>query len=302
MLLNRFHHLWFFAYLPMKIGLLCSIIRKEEKLLIEELRGRGVNLEILDDRKLVLSLNSKHLDFDVVLERSVNHSRSLYILKVLNDWGIKTVNSYPVVEICGNKILTTSFLTHHKIPTPKTVLAFTPDSALKAIEEIGYPVVLKPAVGSWGRLLSKVNDREAAESILEHKAILGSYQHSIFYIQEYVPKLGRDIRSFVIGDQTICAIYRYSSHWITNTARGGKAENCPVTNEIDNMSKAAALAVGGGVLAVDLFETSRGLLVNEVNHTMEFRNSIHTTGVNIPAKIVDYLLELPKIEGSVDKK
>lgn len=286
----------------MKIGLLCSIIRKEEKLLIEELRGRGVNLEILDDRKLVLSLNSKHLDFDVVLERSMNHSRGLYILKVLNDWGIKTVNSYPVVEICGNKILTTSFLTNHKIPTPKTVLAFTPDSALKAIEEIGYPVVLKPAVGSWGRLLSKVNDREAAEAILEHKAILGSYQHSIFYIQEYVPKLGRDIRSFVIGDQTICAIYRYSSHWITNTARGGKAENCPVTNELDNISKAAALAVGGGVLAVDLFETSRGLLVNEVNHTMEFRNSIHTTGINIPAKIVDYLLELPKIEGSAEKK
>ena len=295
---NQFHHLWFFYVFAMKIGLLCSIIRKEEKLLIAELREREVDLEILDDRDVILSLNSKNLEFDVVLERSLNHSRALYILKVLNDWGIRTVNSYPVVEICGNKILTTSFLTNHKIPSPKTVLAFTPDSALKAIEEIGYPVVLKPAVGSWGRLLSKVNDREAAEALLEHKAILGSYQHSIFYIQEYVPKLGRDIRSFVIGNQTICAIYRYSSHWITNTARGGKAENCPVTKEIDDISKAAAQAVGGGVLAVDLFETNRGLLVNEVNHTMEFRNSIQTTGVNIPAKIVDYLLDLPLIEQS----
>ncbi len=274
----------------MKVGLLCSILRKEEKLLLEEFRSRGVAPEIVDDRELIFRLDSSHLDFDVVLERSVNHSRALYSLKVLNDWGILTVNSYPVAETCGNKFLTSSALLRNRIPTPRTVMAFTPKSALKAIEELGYPVVLKPAVGSWGRLLSKINDREAAEAVLEHKDILGSYQHSVFYIQEYVPKSGRDIRSFVVGDETICAIYRYSSHWITNTARGGRAENCPVTPEIDRLSQAAARAVGGGVLAVDLFESESGFQVNEVNYTMEFRNSIHTTGVDIPARIVDYVL------------
>lgn len=280
----------------MKIGLLSSILRREEKLLVDELRERGINLEIVDDRDLILRLNAKGLDFDVVLERCVNHSRALYVLKTLNDWGIKTVNSYKVAEICGNKFLTTNSLIRHRVPTPRTVLAFTPKSALKAIEEIGYPVVLKPVVGSWGRLLSKINDKEAAETVLEHKAILGSYQHSIFYIQEYIPKSGRDIRSFVIGDETICAIYRYSSHWITNTARGGRAENCLVTSEIDSISRAAARAVGGGVLAVDLFESDSGLQVNEVNYTMEFRNSIQTTGVNIPAKIVDYVLSIAAME------
>lgn len=275
----------------MKIGLLCSILRKEEKLLLEEFRRRGVAPEIVDDRELVFRLDSRHLDFDVVLERSVNHSRALYSLKVLNDWGIRTVNRYPVAETCGNKFLTTSALLRDRIPTPRTVMAFTPKSALKAIEELGYPVVLKPAVGSWGRLLSKINDREAAEAVLEHKDVLGSYQHSVFYIQEYVPKSGRDIRSFVVGDETICAIYRYASHWITNTARGGRAENCPVTPEIDRLSQASARAVGGGVLAVDLFESEAGFQVNEVNYTMEFRNSIHTTGVDIPARIVDYVLQ-----------
>lgn len=275
----------------MKVGLLCSILRKEEKLLLGEFRRRGIAPEIVDDRELVFRLDSRHLDFDVVLERSVNHSRALYSLKVLNDWGIRTVNRYPVAEICGNKFLTTSALLRNRIPTPRTVMAFTPRSALKAIEELGYPVVLKPAVGSWGRLLSKINDREAAEAVLEHKDILGSYQHSVFYIQEYVPKSGRDIRSFVVGGETICAIYRYSSHWITNTARGGRAENCPVTPEIDRLSQAAARAVGGGVLAVDLFESESGFQVNEVNYTMEFRNSIHTTGVDIPSGIVDYVLK-----------
>jgi [lysine-biosynthesis-protein LysW]--L-2-aminoadipate ligase len=278
----------------MKIGLLCSIVRKEEKLLIEELRKRGLQFDILDDRELIFRLNGKHIDFDVVLERCVNHSRALYALKVLNDWGIPTVNRFDVADVCGNKFLTTNALIHDGVPSPKTMLAFTPESALRAIEELGYPVVLKPAVGSWGRLLSKINDREAAEAILEHKEVLGSYHHSIFYIQEYVPKAGRDIRSFVVGDETICAIYRYSSHWITNTARGGRAENCPVTDELNRLSLSAARAVGGGVIAIDLFESSRGLLVNEVNYTMEFRNSIGTTGVNIPAKVIDYVVQTAK--------
>jgi [lysine-biosynthesis-protein LysW]---L-2-aminoadipate ligase len=282
----------------LKIGLLCSIIRKEEKLLLEELRNRGLDFQILDDRELVLRLNERQLDFDVVLERCVNHSRALYALKVLNDWGIQTVNRFEVADVCGNKFLTTSALIKARVPSPKTMLAFTPESALRAIEKLGYPVVLKPAVGSWGRLLSKVNDREAAEAILEHKEVLGSYHHSIFYIQEYIPKAGRDIRSFVVGNETICAIYRYSSHWITNTARGGRAENCPVTDELDRLSVNAAKAVGGGIVAIDLFESERGLLVNEVNYTMEFRNSIERTGVNIPAKIIDYVIEAGQLSAS----
>ena len=150
--------------------------------------------------------------------------------------------------------------------------------------------MLKPAVGSWGRLLSKVNDRESAEAILEHKALLGSYHHSIFYIQKFVEKKGRDIRSFVVGDECIAAIYRSSDHWITNTARGASAAGCEVTTKIANISLAAANAVGGGILAVDLFENDGEFSVNEVNYTMEFRNSIETTGVNIPARVVDFTL------------
>jgi [lysine-biosynthesis-protein LysW]--L-2-aminoadipate ligase len=150
--------------------------------------------------------------------------------------------------------------------------------------------VLKPAVGSWGRLLSKINDRDAAETILEHKTVLGSYHHSIFFIQQYIEKKGRDIRAFVVGDTCIAAIYRSSDHWITNTARGARASNCPVTPDLAEICVNAARAVGGGVLAIDLFESEHGLLVNEVNYTMEFRNSIDTTGVNIPDKVIDYVL------------
>ncbi len=282
-----------------KVGILLSRARVEEKLLIQELERRGVDYDMIDDRRVVFDIQQNGWQqYDVIVERCISHSRALYALLLLRDWGVPTVNSYEVASICGNKLQTTSALVRAGVPTPVTKVAFTPESALGAIEKMGYPVVLKPGVGSWGRLLSKINDREAAETVLEHKQILGSYHHSIYYIQEYVEKPGRDIRAFVVGDETICAIYRASPHWITNTAQGGAASNCPVTPELNELCLAGARAVGGGVVALDVFEDpNRGLLVNEINYTMEFRNSIDTTGVNIPAKVVDYILDVARGNG-----
>ena len=277
----------------MRVGVLLSRVRVEEKLLFAELDRRGVAWERIDDPELVLRLDQPLDGYDVILERSINHTRALHALRIFNEWGIPTVNTYAVAEVCGNKLLTSTALVRDGVPTPQTAVAFTPESALAAIERLGYPVILKPPIGSWGRLLAKVNDRDAAEALLEHKEILGSFHHSTYYIQQCVEKPGRDIRAFVVGDETICAIYRYSQHWITNTARGGRADNCPVTPELHAVCQAAARAVGGGVLAIDLIEDGRGgYLVIEVNYTMEFRNSIAPTGVDIPARIVDFTLQV----------
>jgi [lysine-biosynthesis-protein LysW]--L-2-aminoadipate ligase len=277
----------------MKVGFLHSILRKEEKYLLEEFRRRpGVQLDKIDDRQQFFDLHQNRFDYDVIIERCVNHSRALHALQIFNDHGIRTVNTARVAEVCGSKFLTTQALVKAGIPTPECYLAFTTESALEAMDRLGYPCVIKPTTGSWGRLISKVNDRDAAEAILEHKQILGTYHHSIFYIQKYVEKPGRDIRSFVTGEECIAAIYRSSDHWITNTSRGAKTMNCPVTRALHDISIRAAGAVGGGVLALDIFETDEGYLVNEVNYTMEFRNSIDVTGVNIPAKVVDYVLEV----------
>src|SRR6267143_1439901 len=249
----------------MRIGILCSRIRVEEKLLFEAFEHRRLSFDRIDDREVVFNLQQPSLPYDVALT-------------------------------CGDKINTSTALAAAGVPSPRTLVAFTPESALRAIETLGYPVVLKPAIGSWGRLLAKISDRDAAEALLEHKETLGSYQHAIFYIQEYVDKPARDIRSFVVGDETIGAIFRESDHWITNTARGGRARHCPLTPEIDRLSRAAARAVGGGVLAIDILEHAGGLLVSEVNYTMEFRNSIETTGVDIPGRIVDYVLRVGELE------
>lgn len=281
----------------MKIGLLHSLIRKDEKFLIDEFnKHKDVELVMIDDREIAFNLGKDHFEVDVVVERCINHSRALHALKLFEAAGVKCVNSSKVATTCGDKLLTSVALEEYKVPQPEVRVAFTEESAIRTIEEMGYPVVLKPAVGSWGRLLSKINDRDAAESILEHKTVLGSYHHSIFYIQKYVEKKGRDIRSFVVDDKCIAAIYRTSPHWITNTARGGVATNCKITDEIADLSVRAAKAVGGGIVAIDLFETEQGLLVNEVNYTMEYKNSITTTGVNIPEHMVNYVLKVARGE------
>ena len=277
----------------MNIGFLYSLLRKDERFLQEEFRARHIEPIMIDDRELSFNLDSS-FDFDIVFERSISFSRGLEIIRIFESLGLTCINSFQTADTCGNKIATTLALSKASVPQPDVKFAFTEESALKAIEELGYPCVLKPPVGSWGRLLAKINDRDAAEAVLEHKATLGSYQHSLFYIQEYVEKKGRDIRAFVVGDECVAAIYRSSPHWITNTARGGQASNCPITDEIAELSLKSAEAVGGGIVALDIFESERGLIVNEVNHTMEFKNSIETTGVNIPGKMVEYVIEQAK--------
>lgn len=277
----------------MKLGILLSRIRVEEKWLLASLDSKGVNYERIDDGDIHFCIDEpgRWRDFDVILERSISYARGLYATQILNAWGIPTVNMSQVASICGDKLATSNALAQAGIPQPRIKVAFSTASALEAIEEMGYPVVLKPVVGSWGRLLSRINDRDAAETILEHKETLGSYQHSVIYIQEYIDKPGRDIRAMVVGNQTVCAMYRTSPHWITNTARGGQGEVCPVTPELNNLCVAAAQAVGGGVLAVDVFEDEhRGYLVNEINHTMEFHTLAPLTGVDVAGLMVEYAI------------
>jgi [lysine-biosynthesis-protein LysW]--L-2-aminoadipate ligase len=276
-----------------KIAVLLSRVRVEEKWLFEALDQRRVSYDRIDDREAVFNLADPGpwRQYAVVLERCLSFGRGLYATQVLNRWGIPTVNRAEVAATCGDKLVTTAALQAAGVPQPRARLAFTPEAALEAIEAMGYPVVLKPVIGSWGRLVARANDRQAAEAILEHREVLGSYQHQIYYIQQYIEKPGRDIRAFVVGDETVAAIYRNSPHWITNTARGAAAENCPVTPELNALCLAAALAVGSGVLAMDVLEDpERGLLVNEINHTMEFHSSVSATGVDIAGKIIDYTL------------
>ncbi|HET6594625.1 MAG TPA: lysine biosynthesis protein LysX [Anaerolineales bacterium] len=280
-----------------KFGVIYSRVRVEEKWIFSALEKRGIDYDRLDDRAIHFELDhpARWQQYDIVLERSLSYNSGLYVLRLLNAFGVPTVNTAAVAEVCGDKLMTSAALARAGVPQPRSAAAFSPESALEAIEAFGYPVVLKPVVGSWGRLLAKINDRDAAEAVLEHKSTLGSAQHSIFYMQEYIEKPGRDIRAVVIGDRVLTAMYRKSKHWITNTARGGEGELCPITPDIEELCLRAAKSVGGGVLAVDLVEhPEKGLVVNEINHTMEFHTMQPVSAIDIAGEIVEYAVSVAR--------
>jgi len=297
-----------------RVGMVYSRLRNDEKMLLEAAHRKGVELVPLFDDEVVLDIHSRPWDVDVVLERSISFYRGLYVLKFLAAHGTPSVNTYEVASRCGDKAETSLLLAKAGVRTPKTRVAFTPEAALRACRELGYPAVLKPTMGSWARLLAKVDNDEQADMVLEHKEALGNPLQQIYYVQEYVKKpeasgaVGahaiagiqhaggshRDIRAFVVGDETIAAIHRNSPHWITNTAKGGKASNFPVTEDFHDFCQRAAAAVGGGVLALDIMETADGYTCHEVNHTMEFKNSVAPTGVDIPGKVLDYCVAQAK--------
>ncbi|GIW73953.1 MAG: lysine biosynthesis enzyme LysX [Phycisphaerales bacterium] len=292
----------------MRIAMLHTRIRVEERLLLDELERRGVCVELLHADEAVLELSrpgglalGRLAGVSVLLDRCLSHSKALAVVRAFESASVLTVNRSSVTRVCGDKLLTTLALADAGVPTPRTMAAFSMQGALAAAESLGYPVVLKPCIGSWGRMVGRLHDRDGLEAVLEHKFVLGGPQHQVVYLQEYVDKPGRDVRAFVVGGRTIAAIARHSGHWITNTARGGRAEGLPVCAALDAICQRAARAVGGdeaSMLAIDLLECPRrGLLVCEVNSTMEFRNSIETTGVDIPARIADGLICLAQARG-----
>jgi [lysine-biosynthesis-protein LysW]--L-2-aminoadipate ligase len=277
---------------PLRLGVLVSYLRPEEKLILQAARDRGLDVKPVFDRDLVLDFARPDaaeagLHFDVVLDRCVVHSRAAYALRVMERWGIPTLNRSAATTVCDDKALCSLALEAAGVPTPRTLLAFSVDSAIEACEQVGYPAVLKPVTGSWGRLLAKVNGPEQARAILDQKTELGSYEHSIFYVQQFVEKPGRDIRVYVVGERVLAASYRTSEHWITNAARGAVSSACPITPEIEELAWRACISVGARLAGVDLIETPDGLKVVEVNTGGEFKGLMSTTDVDIAGEIVE---------------
>lgn len=276
----------------MRVGLLYSRIRRDEKLLLSELRARDhdvVKIDVRDERFGIHSTPSILDDVDIVVDRCLSTSRSLYVTKFCSAYGIPVVNSPTTAETCADKVKNSLALAEAGIPTPDTEVAFTTDAALESIESFGYPCVLKPVIGSWGRLMAKIESRSAAEAILEHKATLGHYEHKVFYIQEYVEKGGRDIRIVAIDGEPIAGMVRSSEHWLTNAAKGAETAPFEPDEEALALVERASDAVGGGLLGIDLMETQDGYTVHEVNHTVEYKALNDTTDVDVPAVVVDWL-------------
>jgi [lysine-biosynthesis-protein LysW]--L-2-aminoadipate ligase len=283
-----------------EVSIVCDKVRFEEKALYEKTQSKGIKSKIVDAKTITIDTYSKNNDFplgDVILQRSVSYYRGLYLTACLEFLGFKVINRFEVGQICGNKLITSIKLAENKIPSPKTQFAFSAESGLESIKKTGFPLVLKPIVGSWGRGIYPLRDLETASMIIEMREEDNSPLSRIYYIQEMVDRPPRDIRCIVIGDQVVTAIYRYSSQseWRTNVARGGKVELAPITKEIEDLALRAAKAVGGGILGVDMMEDKNyGLVVHEINNTVEFRGAATVSKIDIPSEMINYAVKLSR--------
>ncbi|HEX6067755.1 MAG TPA: lysine biosynthesis protein LysX [Nitrososphaera sp.] len=275
-------------------------VRFEEKALYDKALEKGVKAQMVDAKGVTVGTESKKSDFslgDVIMQRSVSHYRGLYLTACLEFLDFPVINKFSTAEICGNKLVTSLALAKSNIPTPKTQLAFSAETAIEMIRKTGLPLVLKPIVGSWGRGVFPLRDEETANMIVEMREENDSPLSRIYYIQEMVDRPPRDVRCIVVGDQVVTAIYRYSGEgeWRTNVARGGKAELAPITKELEDLALRAAKAVGGGIVGVDLMEDkTRGLVVHEVNNTVEFRGAATVSVNDIPGAMIDYAVSVAK--------
>ena len=276
------------------ITALYDTIRLEEKLLIESAKKNDINLEMVDCKKLFVDLNDKKNFDGPVLQRCVSYYRNLHSTAAIEGQGTKVVNCLNTGIFAGNKLFTHMLLQKAGVPTPDATVAFSKDSALEALDKNGFPKIIKPTVGSWGRMVSKINDMDSAEGIIDGREVMYPI-HQVHFLEEFVERPPRDIRVIVIGDNVAAAIYRNSGdgNWKTNTHLGGSAETCEITNELEDICIKAKDTVHGDIVGIDLMESNeKGMVVHEINNTTEFRNVVRVTGVDIPKLMLEYVKEL----------
>ncbi len=278
-----------------KVCIVFDRLRAEEKMLQKEASELGHDALMLDAKITQINTDSKKEDFDlgdVVLERCVSYFRGLHFTASLEFLDIPVLNKFEVANICGNKMFMTLLLKKNNIPTPKTYFSFSSQSAAENLEKVGFPLVIKPVIGSWGRGVMPLKDKDTMEAVFEIREITDSPHDRIYYLQELIKRPPRDIRVITVGDEPIAAMYRKSSGGFkTNIALGADPELCEITKEMEDMAVKASKAMGGGILGIDMMEDDeRGLVVHEVNNTVEFKGLARVAQRNIPKEMVEYAL------------
>lgn len=279
-----------------EITVLYDTIRWEEKALLEAGKKKNVNIQMLDCKRLSLDLDKKADDYGTVLQRCVSYYRNVHSTAALEGLGVNVINCLNTGIFAGNKLYSHMLLKKHGVQTPLASVSFSKDAALDRLSKNGYPKIIKPTVGSWGRMVSKINDNDSAEGIIDSREKMYPI-YQIHYLEEFVQRPPRDIRAIVVGDKVVAAIYRYSGNgsWKTNMALGGVAEECKVSNEMEDICIKAKNAVQGQIVGVDLMESKdKGLVVHEVNNTTEYKNTVRVCNVDIPSLMIDYALSASK--------
>jgi len=269
-------------------------------LLTEELNKRGYEVQYFIPSTIKVKVNIskfeevfEDLEPKRVLVRGfgANVTQKIFfrldILRAIEEYGVRLINSRESLELASDKFLTSILLEKFNIPTPKTIICEDPHDALQMYEELGRDVIIKPLFGSKGIGISRLNDRGFAENVI---ISLGQL-NEVFYLQEFIEHYNRDIRILVIGNKAIAGMYRISDNWKTNIYAGARMESIELTKELKSLAVKSAKAVKTEIAGVDIIESENGHYVLEVNSIPGFTALQKVTDFNIPEKIISYFLE-----------
>ena len=229
--------------------------------------------------------------FDAVLLRIIPKGSleqiifRLDVLHRLERLGVRVLNAPGVIERTVDKFYTSALLEEAGLETPRVVVAERLDDAMAAFQTMG-DVMVKPLFGSNGRGIVRVSDEEIAYRVFRALEL----ERAVYYLQQALPHEGRDLRVFVVGTRVVAAIWRSADTWRTNLARGGRAEKAELRPAWEDLSLAAARAVGAEYAGVDLLPTATGQLhIVEVNGIPGWRGLQEATTVDVAGVIVEHL-------------
>ncbi|KPV47190.1 MULTISPECIES: RimK family alpha-L-glutamate ligase [Acidiplasma] len=271
------------------ISIIYDYINWEEKQIIKKLQEENIEYNIINAKDEPLNITGKNSKIgDVAFIRCVSHRRSLYYSAILENQGIRTINSFNIFNITGNKIITSAYLYKNNIPTPESTVSFSKDAAIGVCNSYGYPVVFKPASGSWGRMVSLIKNDNMAETIFSMNDMVN--ESGVYYIQRYVERPPRDIRAILINHDISAAVYRYSNDgWKTNLYLGGKVEKAALSDYDREIIIKASEIFDAGVIGIDAMESPDGIKIHEINGRVEFKGASRVYGDKIINDVVNFL-------------
>ncbi len=271
------------------VELMIDVPRLEEKLILDEVKKSGLTLKLTNVKYAPLSWRDKPATISLI--RTISMLRAAYSASIREAAGIKTINSLKAILIAGDKILTLGKLWEAGISFPESIIALNGEAAEKADKLIKFPIIDKPPIGSWGRLVALVKDPQALKSIIEHRELYQSQALKTHLIQRYVGGGGKDLRILVLGDEVLGAVWRIAvrGDWRSNVARGGSTREAKLSDELNELALKVSSVIGGEFVAVDVFEEDGSYLVNEVNGVPEFKGFMEATKTNVPGKLVEYV-------------
>ena len=262
------------------------------KLLFNAFEKRGVFLEIKKAENISLEpskLIENRPDFAIFWDKDI------YLAQRLEQNKIRLFNTARAIELCDNKIFMYQELAKNRIRIPRTFIApktfeglgYTDLAFLDSVsKEIGWPMVIKEACGSFGEQVYLVNSKEEATQIIKRIGFKD------FLMQEYISSSeGRDIRVNVVGDKAIASMLRKNKNdFRSNISSGGCGTSFQPDQKYIDLAIKAAKSLGLSFAGVDVMFGEDGPIICEVNSNPQFASTLKATGVNLADYISDYIL------------